>query len=533
MKYLKRFNSEEERTQAVLSSPNVSGINSPENVYYDNEWTTTAPNQSEYWTANWQFIRPSNWPDLDIFDWTDTYGAVATYDCSRRIEDNTNLDSFYLWVANYCNVIVERGIITNGQFVVDKTVEVVKNTYFVELLPTNLGRYVVYKITLDNDSGYFQLAPTRFDNYTAAMRSTTDNVYPITTTCCELQYKIPSCRDLLNPKSPYLRHYKTLCNPGQNGVLTSASWGFYLNSNLEYLDVTGWDLSKVVYGNVNSSIYGLLTMRNLKKIKGLESLNLGSYNYLVWAFQRTREKELDLRNWNPTLNTSCAYMFQDNYNIESINLAGWDTSKNTTILEMFERCYNLKSIDLTGWDFSKVVTTNARLIFNGCSMLKELKMDKNISFASATQLSDVFNSCFELKDNPFSGATIVMDKVTTLSGMFVYNFQLQEMDMTNWDFTSVTNTNSMFQGCQNLKKVIFPSTCTFLTNNTLNLCFNLETIVVLATTPPTYAVTTAYLSYFNPNYKIYVPDASVEDYKAATGWLNAADHIYGISEMES
>jgi len=219
--------------------------------------------------------------------------------------------------------------------------------------------------------------------------------------------------------------------------------------------------------------------------------------------------------------------------IEKVNLAGWDTSKLTNVLEMFERCYHIKSIDLTGWDFSKISTTNARMIFSACLNLTELKMDKNLSFEAATSFQDMFNSCYSLENNPLNGATIEMNKVTTLTSMFAWNFALKEMDMTNWDFTAVTTTTNMFQGCQSLKKVIFPSTCKTLTNSTLNLCFNLETIIVLATTPPTYALTATYLSYFNPNYKIYVPDESVEDYKAATGWLNAASHIYGISELES
>ena len=531
MKYLRRFNTESEKTGATIISPNVSEVDSSENVYYDNQWTTVEPNQSEYWTANWQFIRPSDWPDLDIFDWTDTYGAVATYDCSRRIANNTVKDAFYLWVANYCNVIVERGTIINGQFIVDNTVEVIKNTYYVELLPTNLGRYVIYKITLDNDSGYFQLSLHRSDTYTTTARSTIDNSYAYTTTCCELQYKMPSCRVLLNPKSPFLRHYKTLCNPGQNGVLTSISWNFHLNNNLECIDTTGWDLSKVIYSNNDSSLGLFLQTRSLRKIKGIENWILTSYNTCGSAFQRGLYEELDLRNWEPVGLTNTGYMFQDANALRTVNLAGWDTSSVTTVIEMFERCYRLKSINLTGWTFSKVTTTNARLMFNSCTALTEIKMSKNLSFELATTFNDMFNSCYLLEDNPFNGATIVMDKVTNLSGMFAYNYQLREMDMTNWDFTAVTNTANMFIGCEKLRKVIFPSTCTFLTNTTLNCCFNLEIIVVLATTPPTYALTTGYLSHFNPNYKIYVPNASVDSYKTASGWLNAVDHIYSINEL--
>jgi len=34
-------------------------------------------------------------------------------------------------------------------------------------------------------------------------------------------------------------------------------------------------------------------------------------------------------------------------------------------------------------------------------------------------------------------------------------------------------------------------------------------------------------------FKIYVPDASVSDYKAATGWSNWESHIVGLSTLPS
>lgn len=525
MKYLKRFNSEEERTQAVLSSPNVSGINSPENVYYDNEWTTVAPNQSEYWTANWQFIRPSDWPDLDIFDWTDTYGFVATYDCRRRIADNTINDGFYLWVANYCNGILERGTIVNGSFVVNNTVEVLKNTYYRELLPTNEGDFVVYRFTLDNDSGYISNCP---NSYGAAQRSA-DGYITYFPTCCELIFNIPSTREMTLPgRGDYCKHFKSIGDPGKNGVFTSFPSEFYYNYQLECIDTTGWTLNNV------TSLSGIFSGRGLKKIIGIENWKLDECTNLANAFNYSLIGEnLDLRNWKPNKLTNCSNMFQYCFNLRTVNLAGWNTSNLTNIISMFQYCYNLKSIDLTGWDFSKISTTNARNIFVGCWSLEELKISTPISFAVATQISSMFDGCRSLENNPLHEATVTMPNVTTVAAMFAGNQRLTEMDMTNWDFSSVNATGNMFLNCYCLKKAVFPSSCAFLTNSTFDNCYNLEIIVVKAITPPTWAITTGYINEWNPNYKIYVPDASVEDYKAATGWLNAADHIYGISEMES
>jgi hypothetical protein len=52
--------------------------------------------------------------------------------------------------------------------------------------------------------------------------------------------------------------------------------------------------------------------------------------------------------------------------------------------------------------------------------------------------------------------------------------------------------------------------------------------VFLSTTPPSLGATTAF-SGINPAAKIYVPDASVAAYKAATNWSTYADYIYPLS----
>lgn len=86
-----------------------------------------------------------------------------------------------------------------------------------------------------------------------------------------------------------------------------------------------------------------------------------------------------------------------------------------------------------------------------------------------------------------------------------------------------------------MKKIDIGTGLTTLKGKFSNLCDNLETVIIRATTPPTinptdgvYAPTSD-----NTNYKIYVPDASVDAYKAATGWSTLADKILPLSLIEN
>lgn len=77
--------------------------------------------------------------------------------------------------------------------------------------------------------------------------------------------------------------------------------------------------------------------------------------------------------------------------------------------------------------------------------------------------------------------------------------------------------------------VIIPSSAVSLAQNTLRTN-HLEEIVVEATTPPTLASTSLPLPSNTHLTSIYVPDASVEAYKAASGWSTYASKIKPISE---
>ena len=84
-----------------------------------------------------------------------------------------------------------------------------------------------------------------------------------------------------------------------------------------------------------------------------------------------------------------------------------------------------------------------------------------------------------------------------------------------------------FYECGNLPNITIPSTVTALGNDTFYRCTALASIIMLPTTPPT--ISGSWFRY-NTGGKVYVPDNSVETYKAASGWSTYASKIYPMSE---
>ena len=85
--------------------------------------------------------------------------------------------------------------------------------------------------------------------------------------------------------------------------------------------------------------------------------------------------------------------------------------------------------------------------------------------------------------------------------------------------------NHAFDGCYGLTNIVIPSNVTNLGELTFYNCGHLESFTVMATTPPSMN------SIFGGEMStptIYVPSASVNDYKAATNWSTYASDIEPI-----
>ena len=144
-----------------------------------------------------------------------------------------------------------------------------------------------------------------------------------------------------------------------------------------------------------------------------------------------------------------------------------------------------------------------------------------------------------------------LTELTTTAGHDYQFFGRKGLKAVVIDSTT-TLGQSVFSGCTGLESVVFPQNleniqfqafayCRSLTNLTIpasvttigqyafNACRGLVSVILEPTTPPTISSG----SYNNTTCSFYVPDESVEAYKAANNWSALASRIFPISDLNT
>lgn len=175
---------------------------------------------------------------------------------------------------------------------------------------------------------------------------------------------------------------------------------------------------------------------------------------------------------------------------ESIPYLKFGSALKTISQYSFSGCKNLKIVE--GFE-NTVITNTSWNTFYGCTSLQSIQLP-----ASLTAIGEsAFNGCTSLQ-----------------------SIQLPE---------SLTAIYKLaFYGCSSLVEITLPASLTRISSNVFAYCSSLQYIRIEATTPPTLGSTSAIPSTIGA---IYVPDASVAAYQAATNWSSFASKIKGISEM--
>lgn len=114
---------------------------------------------------------------------------------------------------------------------------------------------------------------------------------------------------------------------------------------------------------------------------------------------------------------------------------------------------------------------------------------------------------------------------TTVAASLCYNcHKLSEVDFPN----TITRINQTAFQSTGLTSVTIPSSVTRIDAQAFASCTQLVEVIVEPTTPPTFGAN-VFLG-CTKLASIYVPDASVDAYKAATNWSTYARKIKPISE---
>ena len=226
----------------------------------------------------------------------------------------------------------------------------------------------------------------------------------------------------------------------------------------------------------------------------------------------------------------------------------------------FNSCTNLKSIDLSAFTKIGKVGNYYPSTFYNCSNLETVVLNQNLQSIG----TDVFRGCTKFN-------TKLPTSLQLLGSKALYNTSYSfDVDLPNlrdctendtnipneitgflmdgWfsgtKIVRVTNLGSItrisrnadnfylgcFENCNLLKYVILPATLQTIGCRTFCSCTSLIYIKCLAVTPPTIQ-SSLWLNNTNSTFKFYVPDASVDAYKAATNWSSYASRIFSLTQF--
>ena len=137
--------------------------------------------------------------------------------------------------------------------------------------------------------------------------------------------------------------------------------------------------------------------------------------------------------------TDMGSMFQDCYNLKSLDLTKFDTKNVSSMYFMFYNCPNLTSLDLTNFNTKNVKNMNG--MFGYCTHLTSLDIT-NFNTAKVTNMGNMFLGCSNLTSLDLTNFNTA--KVTDMHGMFNGCSALISLDLTNFNTAEVRNMNRMF-----------------------------------------------------------------------------------------
>lgn len=198
----------------------------------------------------------------------------------------------------------------------------------------------------------------------------------------------------------------------------------------------------------------------------------------------------------------------------------------------FRNCYNLKSITIP----DSVISIGDGA-FSNCSRLASITIPDSVisigyyAFANCSSLESVTigNGVTSIGESAFywctSLASITISEGVTSIGNSAFDGCASLVSISIPD--SVTSIgSSAFRSCSSLASITIPEGVTWIGEDAFFYCTSLVEVYCKPTTPPSLGYDDAFYNNASGR-KIYVPRASVEDYKTAEGWSEYANAIEG------
>ena len=232
----------------------------------------------------------------------------------------------------------------------------------------------------------------------------------------------------------YSESGKIFLNENCNSMFADDIFGQYGLKNLEEIELTGFDTSKV------KSMYLMFSyLKNLTKLDltGFDTSNVTSMWKMFWGSEKLTN--LNISNFNTKNVTNMEEMFSGLKSIEQLNLSSFDTSSVTDMNNMFYGMSKITSLNLSNFDTSKV--TNMKYMFYDVSNIATLDLS-NFDTSNVTDMSYMFYGVSNIATLDLSNFDT--SKVTNMKYMFYGTKELVTLDISNFNTSNVTNMDSMF-----------------------------------------------------------------------------------------
>lgn len=166
-------------------------------------------------------------------------------------------------------------------------------------------------------------------------------------------------------------------------------------------------------------------------------------------------------------------------------------------------------------DDLKGCTKIGKYAFYKCTSLTKCTIPNTVTSIEEHSFQQTYFTSFDMPDS-----------VTTMGdGVFINCSSLQTIRLSN----SLANIgNQCFSSCSALHDVTIPASVTSMGNSCFYYVYQLGSLTMLPTTPPTLGMNA--LNYTGSNLVITVPKGSLEAYKTATNWSQYADKMVEASE---
>ena len=166
-----------------------------------------------------------------------------------------------------------------------------------------------------------------------------------------------------------------------------------------------------------------------------------------------------------------SYMFYGCEKLKSVDLSVFDTSLVETMTHMFDSCTSLTSIVINEENFDTSESTDFSYMFNNCTSLTKLNIS-SFKTHSGKDMSFMFSNCTSLTD---MNIKIDINSVTNMQSMFDSCIELKYLDLSSFQTGKVNNFKNMFANTKNLTVLVNPNYCSNMIKEIKDYV-NIETI---------------------------------------------------------